>query len=371
METAIGNLILNTQDQDLPPVKIKNRLIGDGHAPMVVAEMSGNHNGDINRALSLLTEAKKAGAEAVKIQTYRPDTITIDHDGPEFTLKEGTWAGRRLYELYDEAHTPWEWHEKIFQLAKELDLIVFSSPFDDTAVDFLESLDCPAYKIASPEVIDIPLIQKVASTGKPMIISTGMASYSEIEEAIIAARELNPGNVIVLHCTSSYPAMIEDANLATIESIRKNFNVLTGLSDHTTNLLTSILSVGLGACLIEKHFTLNRLDGGVDSSFSLEVDELRELIQSVKSAWLALGRPAYSPLESESIVFKNRRSLYAVSDINKGEVFTNENVKSIRPGFGLKPKLLPKILGQKANRSIKFGEPISEDMLSRKLSNEH
>lgn len=367
METAIGDLILNTQDQDLPPVKIQNRIIGGGHVPMVVAEMSGNHNGDINRALSLLIEAKKAGAEAVKIQTYRPDTITIDHDGPEFTLKEGIWAGRRLYELYQEAHTPWEWHEQIFRLAKELDLIVFSSPFDDTAIDFLETLDCPAYKIASPEIIDIPLIQKAASTGKPLIISTGMATYQEIEEAIVAANELNPGNVIVLHCTSAYPAMIEDANLATIQSIREQFSVLTGLSDHTTGLLTSILSVGLGACLIEKHFTLSRSDGGVDSSFSLEVDELRELIKSVQSAWQAVGKPATEPLKSEATVLKNRRSLYAITDIGEGEKFTLDNIKSIRPGNGLKPKLLPDVLGKIANRSIKFGEPISADMLSHKL----
>lgn len=370
METALGDQILNMQEHRLPPVQIKNRLIGDGHAPMVVAEMSGNHNGDIKRALSLLTEAKKAGAEAVKIQTYRPDTITIDHDGPEFTLKQGTWAGRRLYDLYDEAHTPWEWHEEIFQLAKELDLIVFSSPFDDTAVDFLESLDCPAYKIASPEIIDIPLIQKVASTGKPVIISTGMATYREIEEAITAASELSPNKIIVLHCTSSYPAVIKDANLATIQSIRENLNVLTGLSDHTTSILTSIVSVGLGACLIEKHFTLSRADGGVDSSFSLEIDELRELIQSVNSAWLALGEPTFSPLESESTVFKNRRSLYAITDISEGEMFTRKNVKSIRPGYGLKPKLLPQVLGQISKRSIKFGEPISQDMLSRKISND-
>jgi pseudaminic acid synthase len=272
--------------------------------------------------------------------------------------------------LYDEAHTPWEWHEEIFQLAKELDLIVFSSPFDDTAVDFLESLDCPAYKIASPEIIDIPLIQKVASTGKPVIISTGMATYREIEEAITAASELSPNKIIVLHCTSSYPAVIKDANLATMQSIRENLNVLTGLSDHTTSILTSIVSVGLGACLIEKHFTLSRADGGVDSSFSLEIDELRELIQSVNSAWLALGEPTFSPLESESTVFKNRRSLYAITDISEGEMFTRKNVKSIRPGYGLKPKLLPQVLGQISKRSIKFGEPISQDMLSSKISND-
>lgn len=371
MEAPLGTLLMHSFSRQPNAIEIQGRRIGIGHAPLVVAEMSGNHNGDVKRALKLLIEAKNAGAEAVKIQTYKPDTITIDHNSPDFVLKDGTWAGRRLFELYQEAHTPWEWHEQIFELGRDLGLIVFSSPFDHTAVDFLESLNCPAYKIASPEIIDIPLIEKVATTGKPVIISTGMATSEEIADAIQAASKNNSGNVVVLHCTSSYPARIEDANLSTIQSIQDKFNVLTGLSDHTADIFTSIIAVGLGACLIEKHFTLKRSDGGVDSSFSLEATELKELVDQVQLAWHAMGQPAFMPLVSETTVFKNRRSLYATADIQQGEKFTHDNIKSIRPGYGLKPKLLPDILGQIACRSIKFGEPISKDMITKNLSDEY
>jgi len=354
----------------IPPVKIQGRLVGHGHRPLVVAEMSGNHNGDIDRALKLMIEAKKAGVDAVKLQTYTPDTITINHDGPEFILDKGLWEGRILYELYEEAHTPWAWHKKLFKMGKELDLIVFSAPFDHTAVDFLEELNCPAYKIASPEIIDIPLIKKVASTKKPIIISTGMATFEEISEAVSAASEGNPSNVIVLHCTSSYPSEIHDANLTTIREIQEKLKVHTGLSDHTKGILTSVLSVGMGACLIEKHFTLKRSDGGVDSAFSLEASELKELVREVHAAASALGSPSFAPLDAESTVFKNRRSLYVTADIETGDPFTTKNVRSIRPGYGLRPKFLPFVLGRLSTRSIKFGEPLEESMIVGGLSDD-
>jgi len=348
---------------NIPEIRIGDSLIGSSHPTFVVAEMSGNHNGDINRAIQLVIAAKKAGADAVKLQTYRADTITINHSGPEFVLDTGLWKGRALYELYEEAHTPWEWHQELFELGKELGMIVFSSPFDHSAVDFLEDLNCPAYKIASPEIIDIPLIRKAAATGKPLIISTGMATSDEISEAITAARDEGLEDLVILHCTSSYPAAISDANLSTIPEIRNRFKVQTGLSDHTPGILTSILAVSLGACLIEKHFTLNRADGGVDSAFSLEASELENLVKEVKSADTALGTPTFTLLESEKMVFKNRRSLYATSDLAAGEQFTENNVRSIRPGYGLKPKFLPDILGTKTTRAIKFGEPIDESMI--------
>lgn len=344
-------------------VLIAGRPIGPGERPYIVAEMSGNHNGDIQRAFRILDAAKQAGADAVKIQTYRADTITIDHCGPEFMVKGGLWDGRRLYELYEEAHTPWEWHEAIFEYAHQIGITLFSSPFDHSAVDFLEQLGAPAYKIASPELIDLPLIRKVASTGKPIIMSTGMANLEEIGEAIAAAREAGAKEIVVLHCTAAYPAPPEEANLATIAEIARRFDVTVGLSDHTLGTTVSALAVVLGATFIEKHFTLSRAEGGVDSAFSLEPSELAELVSTTRIAQVAIGSPAFEPTESERIVLKNRRSLYVVAPIAKGEPFTNANVRSIRPGNGLKPKHLEAVLGRIASRDLAFGEPLAPAMI--------
>lgn len=346
-----------------PVLSIAGRRIGNDEPPYIVAEMSGNHNGDINRAFRILEAAKQAGADAVKIQTYRADTITIDHDGPEFIVKGGLWDGRRLYELYQEAHTPWEWHEAIFEHARKIGITVFSSPFDPTAVDFLESLGAPAYKIASPELIDLALIRKVARTGKPIVMSTGMATLEEIGEAIEAARGSGAEEIVVLHCTAAYPTPPEEANLATLAEISRRFNVVVGLSDHTLGTIVSALAVGLGAAFIEKHFTLARADGGVDSAFSLEPTELAELVAMARIAHVAVGAPAFEPTQSEDIVLKNRRSLYVVAPIANGETFTEANVRSIRPGKGLKPKFLDAVLGRRATRNIAFGEPLDISMV--------
>lgn len=344
-------------------VTIAGRAIGLGERPYIVAEMSGNHNGDIQRAFNILDAAKQAGADAVKIQTYRADTITIDHSSPEFMVKGGLWDGRRLYELYEEAHTPWEWHEAIFEHARRIGITVFSSPFDPTSVDFLESLGAPAYKIASPELIDLPLIRKVASTGKPIIMSTGMANLEEIGEAIDAARDAGAKDIVVLHCTAAYPAPPAEANLATIAEIARRFDVTVGLSDHTLGTTVSTLAVALGATFIEKHFTLSRAEGGVDSAFSLEPAELAELVSTTQIAQVAVGLPAFEPTESERIVLKNRRSLYVVAPVAKGEPFSNANIRSIRPGNGLKPKYLEAVLGRIASRDLAFGEPLDPSMI--------
>lgn len=342
-------------------VEINGRAIGRDAPPYIIAEMSGNHNGDIERAFRLMAEAKAAGADAIKLQTYRADTITIDHDAPEFMVHGGLWDGRRLYELYEEAHTPWEWHRPLFEKARSLGITLFSAPFDPTAVDMLEELGAPAYKIASPEIVDIPLIEYVARTGKPMIMSTGMASYQEITEAVAAARNAGAKDIVLLHCTSAYPTPPGEANLTTIQDLRERTGMLTGLSDHTLGTVVSTTSVALGSCVIEKHFTLARDEGGVDSAFSLEPAELRQLVEHTKIAWSALGQPSYRPTESEAGVLKHRRSLYAVRPIKAGEVFTNDNIRSIRPANGLPPKYLPEILSKKAARDINFGEPLSFD----------
>lgn len=349
------------------PINIRGVLVGGNYPPFIVAEMSGNHNGDIGRARALIKEAKKAGAHAVKLQTYTADTITIDHDGPEFVLDSGLWSGRRLHELYAEAHTPWEWHPELFRLAEEIGITLFSAPFDNSAIDFLEDLNCPAYKIASPELIDLPLISRAAETGKPLILSTGMATEEEISEAIEVARSKKTKDVVVLHCTSSYPASLSDANLRTIPAIAKKHNVNVGLSDHTEGILASIMAVALGACMVEKHFTLKRADGGVDSAFSLETQELKALVSEVSRANSTLGQPSFQPLEAEQMVLANRRSLYVTSAIARGEKFTLENVRSIRPGKGLKPKYLQTILGKTAARAINFGEPLDETMITEKI----
>jgi len=344
-------------------VAIEGRFIGPGHSPYIVAEMSGNHNGELERAFRILDAAKAAGADAVKIQTYRADTITIDHTGPGFVVEGGLWDGRRLFELYEEAHTPWDWHGPIFDYGRKIGITVFSSPFDPTSVDLLEALGAPAYKIASPELIDLPLIRYVAKTGKPIIMSTGMATLEEISEAVEAARGAGAKDIIVLHCTAAYPAPTDEANLSTIAEIARRLGVITGLSDHTMGTVVPAIAIALGADVIEKHFTLDREDGGVDSAFSLDTAELTELVKVARMARQTIGSPAFAPTKSEAIVLKNRRSLYVVAPVAKGEVFTSENVRSIRPGYGLKPKHLEAVIGRVAARDIPFGEPLEVSMI--------
>lgn len=346
-------------------INIDGRLIGQDCSPYIVAEMSGNHNHDLSRALRIIDAAKACGADAVKLQTYRADTITIDHHGDEFIVKGGLWNGRRLFELYEEAHTPWEWHAPIFEHARRIGITVFSSPFDHSAVDFLEELGAPAYKIASPELIDLPLIRKVARTGKPIVMSTGAATLEEIEEAIQAARDAGATQLVVLHCTAAYPAPPEEANLSTIKALAERFNVVAGLSDHTLGTTVSAIAVGLGASFIEKHFTLSRADGGVDSAFSLEPHELTELVTTARVAHAAVGKPTYGPTASEASVLRNRRSLYVVKPIVKGELLTPENIRSIRPANGLKPKYFDAVIGQCAARDLAFGEPLSFEMIEQ------
>jgi pseudaminic acid synthase len=340
-------------------VTIEERKIGPQFPPYIIAELSANHNGDIKRAIQILEMAKRSGADAIKIQTYTQDTLTINCDKPEFKIKGGLWDGRTLYDLYSEAHMPWEWHKPLFKKANELGITIFSSPFDFTAVDFLEELGAPAYKIASFEAIDLPLIEYVAKTGKPMIISTGMANEEEIREAVETAKNAGCKELVVLHCVSGYPAPAEDYNLATIPDMAARYDVLTGLSDHTIDNTTAITSVALGACLIEKHVTLDRKGGGPDDSFSLEEPELTQLCKDSKIAWQAVGKVNYQRKKSEEGNMVFRRSLYAVKDIAEGERFTTKNVKSIRPGYGLKPKYLNQIIGCQSLKNIQAGTPIS------------
>jgi len=321
--------------------------------------MSANHNGDINKAFQLIEEAKKAGADALKIQTYSADTITIKSDLPDFQLTDGLWAGRSLYELYEWAHTPWEWHASLFEHAKKIGITLFSSPFDNTAVDLLEDLNTPAYKIASFEAVDISLIKYVASTGKPMIISTGMANKEEIQEAVTAARDSGCNELAILHCVSSYPAPSEDYNLRTIADMFKHFNLVTGLSDHTLDNTIAIASVALGVQIIEKHFTLDRNGGGPDDIFSLEPPELTALCRGVKTAWKSLGEVDYGRKSSELGNVKFRRSLYFVKALKAGELITKEAVRSIRPGFGLAPKHLETIIGRRINSDVVPGVAVS------------
>jgi N-acetylneuraminate synthase len=344
-------------------VEIDGRRIGPDYEPYVVCELSGNHNGSLDRALELLEAAAGTGADAIKIQSYTPDTITIDHDGPDFHIEDGPWAGRTLHDLYGEAQTPFEWHPTLFNRARELGITLFSTPFDESAVDLLESLDAPAYKIASFEAIDLPLIARVAHTGKPMIISTGMASLEEIGEALGTARASGCEQIVLLHCVSSYPAPDEQSNVRTVPDLAERFGVLSGLSDHTFGSAVAVASIALGGCLVEKHFTLRRADGGPDAAFSLEPDEFRALVQDCKRAWRALGRATYDlqGCERGSVAF--RRSLYVVSDISAGGELTSENVRSIRPGFGLPPKHLPEVLGRRAAHDLKRGDPLDWDAL--------
>lgn len=346
-------------------IDINGRKIGANYPPYIIAELSANHNGDINRALAILEMAKECGADAIKIQTYTQDTITIDCDKEDFKIKGGLWDDRTLYDLYSEAHMPWEWHKPLFKRAEELGITIFSSPFDFTAVDLLEELGAPAFKIASFEAIDIPLIEYVAKTGKPMIISTGMANEEEIQEAIDAARNAGCVELVILHCVSGYPAPSEDYNLATLRDISSRFGVLTGLSDHTIDNTTAITSVGLGACLIEKHVTLDRNGGGPDDSFSLEKADLFQLCRDSKTAWQALGHVNYERKESENGNMVFRRSLYVVQNINRGEKLSSQNIKSIRPGFGLAPKFYEFCLGKKVVCDVERGTPLSLDMIEK------
>ena len=340
-------------------ISIDGRIIGKGAPPYMIAELSGNHEGRIEHALNMIEAAAKCGVDAVKIQTYRADTITIDHDGPEFRLEGGLWKGRTLYDLYEEAHTPWEWHKSLFQKAKEVGVTLFSSPFDETAIELLESLGCPAYKIASFEIVDLNLIKKAASTGKPLIISTGLANLGEIEEALSVAKT-GTGGVALLYCISGYPTPAEEANLRTMVDMASHFDVPIGLSDHTLGNDVSIAAVALGATVIEKHFTMARADGGVDSAFSLEPDEFQSLVTSCRTVHSALGEVTYDLKPSEEGGRAFRRSLYVVADIEKGEAFSHENVRSIRPGLGLHTRYLPELLaGGMASQPIKRGTALT------------
>ena len=346
-------------------MKIGGKFVGLGHPPLLIAEMSGNHNQSLERALEIVEAAAKTGAHALKIQTYTPDTMTLDLDEREFHISDpkSLWAGTSLYKLYGQAFTPWEWHEAIFKRAKELGIIAFSTPFDATSVDFLESLDVPCYKIASFENTDLPLIRKVAATGKPMIISTGMASIAELDDTVRAARQAGCKDLVLLKCTSTYPATADNTNILTIPHMRELFGCEVGLSDHTMGVGVSVASVALGATVIEKHFTLNRADGGVDSSFSMEPAEMTQLVVETERAWQALGRVAYGPTaaEQKSIVF--RRSLYVVKDLQAGEKLTADNVRAIRPGLGLPTKYLEQVLGKTVKQSVARGTALSWDMI--------
>ncbi|MEL7152191.1 MAG: pseudaminic acid synthase [Pseudomonadota bacterium] len=344
-------------------IEINGRTIGRDAPPYVIAELSGNHNGSLETALTILDAAADAGADAVKLQTYTPDTITLPSDGPDFKITEGLWAGRTLYELYDWAHTPWDWHKALFDRAAERGMTIFSSPFDETAVDFLEDLNAPAYKIASFEAVDLPLIRYVATTGKPMIISTGMADSEEIAEAIEAARSGGCDQMVVLHCVSGYPAPPSDYNLATLPDMAAQHGVLTGLSDHTLDNATAIAAVALGAVVVEKHVTLDRNSGGPDCSFSLEPAEFASLCTGIRTAWEALGRVDYGKKSSEHQNTKFRRSLYFRQDVRKGQQITTDMVKSVRPGYGLAPKHLDEVIGRVARQDIARFTPVTRDVL--------
>lgn len=342
---------------------IGGRRISQEHPPFVIAELSANHNGKLETALKIIEKAKRAGADAVKLQTYRPDTITLKCDSEEFRIHGGLWDGRTLYDLYQEAHTPWEWHVPLFESARKLGIVIFSTPFDNTAVDLLEDLNVPAYKIASFEAIDLPLIKYAASTGKPMIISTGMADAEEIQEAIEAAREGGCRELGILHCVSSYPASAADYNLRTIPDMMDRFGVIVGLSDHTLDNTTAIAAVALGASIVEKHFTLDRNGGGPDDSFSLEPDELAALCRGVRTAWEAVGKVDYGRKSSEQGSVKFRRSLYFVRNLEAGEVVTPDAVRSVRPGYGAAPKYLYQVIGRRVACDVKANTPVRLDQL--------
>lgn len=337
---------------------IAGRPIGPDHPPYVIAELSANHGGDIGRALAVIEAAHAAGADAVKLQTYTADTMTIDHDGADFRIQGGLWDGRRLHELYAEAQTPWDWHPALFDKGRELGITVFSTPFDHTALALLESLNAPVHKVASFEMVDIPLLRRIGATGKPVIMSTGMADLSEISEAVTTLRQAGCRDLALLHCVSAYPAQAETANLRTIPHLAQAFEVCTGLSDHTLGVAVSVAAVAQGACIIEKHVTLNRADGGPDAAFSLEPGELAELVRNCRDAWAALGRVTYQRCDAETRNKQFRRSLYVVADIAAGQPFTDANVRCIRPGYGLAPRHYDEVLGRMARTDLKRGHAL-------------
>ena len=344
--------------------EIQGRMIGIGQPPFIVAEISGNHNGDIERGLQLIEAAHHAGADAVKLQTYTPDTLTIDHDGPDFIIQGGPWDKRRLYDLYEEAHTPWEWHKTLFRRGLELGIPIFSTPFDATAVDFLHDLNVPAYKIASFELVDRSLLQKIATQNKPIIMSTGMATIREIASALETIRQSTCAPVVLLHCVSAYPAPPEEYNLKTIANLAETFDVLTGLSDHTLGHATAIAATALGASVIEKHFTISRDEGGPDAGFSLEPHELTDLISSCKDAFHALGKVSYTLAPSEKKSLTYRRSIYVVKDITRGEKLAPDNIRIIRPGFGMSPEHYDQVIGMKAKKNLKRGDALLWEVIT-------
>ena len=346
--------------------KLNGRSIGLGEPPFIIAEMSGNHNQSIDRALAIVEAAAAAGAHGLKLQTYTADTMTLNLSHGEFFIKDpkSLWEGRSLYDLYEEAHTPWDWHKPIFDRAYELGMIPFSTPFDATAVDFLESLDVPCYKIASFEIIDLPLIKRVAQTEKPMIMSTGMASIAEIDDAVRTARESGCQDLVLLKCTSNYPASPENSNLMTLPHLRDLFDVQVGLSDHTMGIGAAIASVALGATVIEKHFTLERSEGGVDAAFSLEPEELKQLVVETERAALALGQISYGPTEAEISSLLYRRSLYITKDLQPGDILNADNFRSIRPGCGLSPKYYSVVLGKEIRKTVAAGTPLQQELFN-------
>lgn len=345
--------------------RIGQREIGKNHKPFVIAEMSGNHNQSLERALAIVEAAAAAGADALKLQTYTADTMTLNIQEGDFFIadKDNMWKGNSLYTLYQEAYTPWEWHKPIFDRCAELGMLAFSTPFDETAVDFLESLDVPAYKIASFENTDIQLIRKVAATGKPMIISTGMASLAELDETVREARKYGCTNLILLKCTSTYPATPENTNILTLPHMEQLFNCPVGMSDHTMGIGVSVASIALGAVVIEKHFTLSRADGGVDSAFSMEPEEMRQLVIETERAWQSLGQISYGATEREQDSLKYRRSLYIAKDIKAGEMLTTDNIKAIRPGKGLPTKYLDQLIGRQVAKDITKGTPLTWEVI--------
>lgn len=344
---------------------IAGRMVGSDHQPFVIAEMSGNHNGSLERALAIVDAIAESGAHALKLQTYTADTMTIDFDRREFFISDpqSLWHGRSLYQLYQAAHTPWEWHGPIFERARGRGLIAFSTPFDATAVDFLETLDVPVYKIASFENVDLPLIRKVAATGKPMIISTGMASVAEIAEAVQTARDAGCRSLVLLKCTSSYPASPAASNLAAIPELRRLFDCHVGLSDHTLGIGAAVASVALGSCVIEKHVTLSRAEGGVDAAFSLEPTELKQLVAESATAWRALGGLQLGPTPEEQASLVFRRSLYVCEDLQPGDELTSRNLRAIRPGLGLPPKFIDVLLGKRVTRAVARGTPMAWNLI--------
>lgn len=342
---------------------INSRKVGQDEPPFIIAELSANHNGSLERALETISAAHRCGADAIKLQTYTPDTMTIDCDRPDFMIRGGLWNGYKLYDLYKEAQTPYEWHEPLFSHARALGMTIFSTPFDESAVDLLENLDAPAYKIASFEIVDLPLIRYVASTGKPMIMSTGMASEDEIAEALDAAYDGGCRELVLLHCVSSYPAPMEQANLRHIPELAMRFGVAAGLSDHTLGTIAAVTSVALGACLVEKHFTLSRHDKGPDSAFSLEPQDLQRLCKDTKDAWAALGHGGFrcQPSEADSRIF--RRSLYFTSDLPAGAVIRSDDVRRIRPGMGIAPKYYSEVVGKVLQSPVLRGMPVKWELI--------